>query len=179
VNIEVFKYAFGTKFCVLTRDSLNYYTSKENFLKQLRPLYTIRFEDIKEVNKISAQFIYEESNLQIKPPKTANRELYCFYIRTERMDSVPCTEYKSSVSPMKCRETYKSMRVPYKQVRHKCEKNDRSILLDSKVLINLDILVKSAMNVKNFQNLLIFASDNERYINSWVYVLEYLTKHIN
>jgi hypothetical protein len=33
------------------------------------------------------------------------------------------------------------------------------------------------MNGKKYQNLLIFASDNERYVNSWVYVLDYLTKH--
>jgi hypothetical protein len=35
------------------------------------------------------------------------------------------------------------------------------------------------MSAKKYQNLLIFASDKEDYINSWVYVLDYLSKNIN
>jgi hypothetical protein len=139
INVEVSKYAFGTKFCVLTRDALNYYTSKENFLRQLRPLYSVRYEDIKEVNKISSQFINEETNLQIKPPRTANGELYCFYIRTERVvENEPYEgDYRTSASQGKSRSTYKSIRAPYKNVRPGCEKSDRSMLLDSKCCFNV------------------------------------------
>jgi hypothetical protein len=86
---------------------------------------------------MSADFIHEQTNLQIKPPKTANGELYCFYIRTEKTFEEDVSPKNKKSLQQRTRETittYKSIRAPFSVNRESCDRSDRSMIIDSNLI---------------------------------------------
>jgi hypothetical protein len=167
ISFKETTYAFSHKFCAINQDKLVYFNTKEDLLRFNTPVFSLDIADVVETNKLSGEFISDESVQQIKPLK--QNELYYFYIKIEKIYEDDKAGNSSGVH---------STKVRYSNVgtEKSNEKSRRSTLLDSKNCVYLDLLVKTVVDVRKYQNLLIFASESEDYVNSWVYILDYLIK---